>query len=367
MRSLLLLPLTLLLTTCLDPTVPAFQLEDPFFLVEGRLLAGEGEGEIRIRESAFTEANKQFNEVQGAIVTTLEAGGASVTWTEDPQDPGVYRLPEDADILSGQTWRLNVVLPDGTTIESNPETVPEAVRVNDLNISFEQNSVFDAGINRFIPRFELYLDYEDPAGIDNFYAYEYRYWEEVIICISCERGRYRGGECIEDRSVMPRYDYYCDTDECYRITDGSEVIYGTDEFTNGQNVSGFPIGGIPFMAYGGLLVEGRILSVSRGGYNYGKVIQDLTSGNAGLNATTPAALDGNIRNLDPDGRTVLGFFGAVASASARSFIVRNQETGTPVGLNDRIYPEPNVGTFVPPLAPCEVPGRTSERPEGWGM
>lgn len=367
MRSLLLLPLALLLTTCLDPTVPAFQLEDPFYLVEGRMLAGQGDGEIRIRESAFTEASKLFNPVAGATVTTLENNGASITWQEADGEQGVYRLPENVTIRSGDTWQLNIVLPDGTTIESDPETVPQAVDVTDLNIVFEQNSVFDSGTNRFIPRFELFLDYEDPAGTDNFYTYDYRYWEQVIVCISCERGRYRNGECVSDPSVMPRYDYACDPDECYRITEGNEVIYGNDEFTDGQAVSGFPVGGITFMAFGGLLVEGSVLSVTREAYNYGKVIQDLTSGNAGLNATTPAALDGNIRNVNPAGRTVLGFFGAAASGSARAFTERNEETGTPVRFDNSLYFEPAVGVFVPPLAPCEVEGRTSERPEGWGM
>lgn len=366
MRYFYLLFVGLLLTTCLDPTTPEFQLEEPFFLIEGRILAGEEGSEIRIRESAFREEILQFNSVSGARVIAMESGGVSVEWEEMTEEPGAYRPPVGFEAEPGQTWSVEAVLPDGTVIVSDSETIPERVDVTGFEIIFEQNSIFDSGLNRFVPRFELYMDYDDPEGEENFYAYDYRYWEEVIVCATCFRGRYRNGECLEDLSVVPRFDYYCDTDECYRETAGNMTLYGTDELSDGSAVTGFPVGGINFQAYGGLLVEGVLLSITEGAHAYGKVIQDLTTGNAGLNATTPAALVGNTRNTDPEGKTVLGYVGAASAGRLRAFTERTFETGSPIPFDNSLRPEPSVGVFVPPLAPCEIDGRTATRPEGWG-
>lgn len=362
-KHLLLLGLLVivLVTSCLNPVEPVFQLEAPFYLVEGRLLLGPGEGEIRIRESAFSDAVKRFVTVEGAAVRTLENEGAAIEWTEVAGEPGVYRVPENTVVRPGEIWRLDVVLPDGTTIVSDPQTVPEPVEVTGLDVVFEQNSVFDPGIRRFIPRSELFIDYEDPVGSNNFYAYEYQYWEKIIVCASCPGGRLVQGECVPDPSVIPRRDYYCESGDCFRMTSGTEIIFGNDEFSNGQSVSGFPIGGITFFDYGALLVEGSVTSVTRQEYNYGKVVQDLTSGNSGLNASTPAALNGNVRNVDPAGRTVLGFFGAGARSSTRTFVERSETTGIPLTSNRIIYNDPVI------RAPCEGGGKTPVRPEGWGM
>ena len=364
-RALLLLLLGISLTTCVDPTAPEFQLEDPFYLVEGRILAGEEGSEIRVRESAFREANKLFVEVSGAEVITRESGGNSVVWAEIEEKPGFYRPPADFRAAPGQTWWTEVTFPDGTQARSEPETIPVPVALTDVRIRFAQNSVYDQGLDRFVPRFEIYGNFDDPAGNDNYYAFDYRYWEEVIACASCFNGIYREGMCITRPRIF-RYDYLCDTDECYRITPGNQVVYSDDAFTDGVTVIDYPFGGINFEAVGGLLVEGILLSITPDAYDYGKVIQDLTTGNAGLNATTPAALNGNIRNLDPDGQTVLGFVQAASASRMRAFTERSFETGTPLPFDPVLRLEPSNGFFVPPRAPCEIEGRTSVRPEGWG-
>lgn len=363
-NHLILILLSLTFTACLDPTAPTFQLEEPFYLVEGQILAGGAESEVRVRESSFGSALLRFSAITGARVTSREAAGLTVEWEAVAGKPGSYRPPAGFVAEPGQMWSVEVVLPDGTVITSDPEEVPATVPVTDFSILFEQNSVFDEGLNRFVPRFELYLDYDDPADVDNFYAYDFRYWEEVIICASCERGRWRG-ECIEDLSVR-RYDYYCDTDECYRETAGNQTVYGNDRLSDGGSITGFPLGGITFDSYGGLLVEGILLSISEAAFAYGEVIEDLTTGNTGLNATTPAALNGNVRNTDPEGQTALGYVRVAAASRQRAFIVRDVQTGTPLPADNSIRPEPSAGPFVPPLAPCEVDGRTAERPEGWG-
>ncbi|WP_020569069.1 DUF4249 domain-containing protein [Neolewinella persica] len=356
-----------ILCGCLEPTKPEFQIEESFILVEGNILAGEGQGEIRIRESNFREVALEFESVAGAEVLAIEANGTTVSWGPG-YEPGRYIPPPEAVVLPGETWHVEITLPDGTSVISAPETIPEPVEVSNLTINFVQNSSFDEGLNRFVPRFELFLDYVDPADQENYYAYDYHYWEEITICASCVNGRWRDGVCIpfDNPRFNNRYDYLCDTQECFSTKAGEETRYGSDAFTNGSSLTGFPLGGIIFTAYGGMLVEGSVYSITKEAFDYGKVIQDLVEGNSGLNPTTPAALDGNVRNVDPGGRDVLGFIGAASKGSARAFVDRTTETGSPLPFDNNLRLEPLPPPAVPPRAPCNIPGvRTAERPVGW--
>lgn len=353
------------LPSCLDPTTPEFRINEAFYLAEGNILAGGSGSEIRLSESRFETADLTFEGIEGAEVRSIRSDGRSVSWQLTDAEKGKYIPPEDFVASPGERWSFDITLPDGTSIVSSPETIPMPVEVDVVNLLFKQNSIFDEGRNRFIPRFEIFIDYQDPAGEKNYYAYDFRYWEEVIVCISCPQGRYNGVECISDPSVRPRYDYFCDTEECYSLTEGLATTYSTDELYDGNSVRGVPIGGITFEGFGGLLVEAELRSITEAAFDYGKVIQDLITGSSGLNPTIPAALNGNVRNVNPEGRTVLGYLGAAATGRSRAFILRNLDIGSPLRFDDRIFPEPVPPPGVPPRAPCNIPGRSSERPEGW--
>ncbi len=354
------------LSSCLDPTRPAFQIEDGFYLAEGRIIAG-GESEVRIRESNFRDVALAFEPVTEAVVSAIQENGIRVEWNLTDPIKGSYRPPADFFAEVGQRWHFEIILPDGTMILSDPEIVPEPVAASNLDVRFVQESTFDEGRGRFIPQFELYLDYNDPEERSNHYAFDYTYWEKTFVCISCDNGRYRNGECVTqdgESPFFPGFDYGCDPPDCYTINPGLQTRYGNDELTNGGNVTGVPLGGIEFQAYGGLLVEGQLISISPEAYAYGKVIQDLTEGNAGLNATNPAALIGNVRNVDPTGKEVLGFIGAANFSSVRTYLERTTETGTPLRLDGP--PMFEMGPTPPPRAPCDIPGqRTSTKPVGW--
>lgn len=360
--------LGLALSSCLEPARPAFAPQDRFYLVEGRIQTG-APSEVRIRVSDFRSVSLTFDPVSGADVSSVADDGRRVAWAEVAPQSGAYRPPPEFSPSPGERWHLEATLPDGTRAVSDPEAVPAPAVARNLDVRFEQEAEYDEGRRRFIPRFELYLDYDDPSGVSNYYAYDYRYWEETVVCASCENGFYVNGACVPNPPGQPYflgYDYACDSPECYTITPGNQARYGTDEFTDGLTVTGFPLGGIEFQALGGLLAEGQVVAISAEAYRYGRVIADLTTGSSGLNAVTPAALNGNVRNADPAGVEVLGYVAVAAFAATRTYFVRTPETGQPLPLDPppRYQPVPPPG--VPPLAPCDIPGRrTSVKPAGW--
>ena len=361
--------LSLLLTACIEPTTPDFQLEGPFYLVEGDIADRVGLSEVRVRQSNFRTVQLEFEDVAGATVVAEERAGSQVQWQASEADPGRYLPPTDFRARAGEEWSLRVTFPDGTEAVSTPEVVPPQSQVQDVRLRFDQEGRFEEARGRFVPVFRVLLDSSDPAGEQNYYQWDYRYWELETVCATCIGGRYRDGVCIPD-NVIDRnkqdFDYLCEgEDGCYREVAGGRFLFASDQAFDGGQLMGNEIGNIVFTQFGGLLVEGIQYGLTADAFAYGRTVNNLVEGNSGLNATIPAALNGNLTNVDPTGPDVLGYVRAVSVASDRQYIFRDADTGEPVGRDRPINLEPIVGAFVPPMAPCTGSGRTPVRPAGW--
>ena len=361
--------LSLLLTACIEPTTPDFQLEGPFYLVEGDIADRVGLSEVRVRQSNFRTVQLEFEDVAGATVVAEERAGSQVQWQASEADPGRYLPPADFRARAGEEWSLRVTFPDGTVAVSTPEVVPPQSQVQDVRLRFDQEGRFEEARGRFVPVFRVLLDSSDPAGEQNYYQWDYRYWELETVCATCIGGRYRDGVCIPD-NVIDRnkqdFDYLCEgEDGCYREVAGGRFLFASDQAFDGGQLMGNEIGNIVFTQFGGLLVEGIQYGLTADAFAYGRTVNNLVEGNSGLNATIPAALNGNLTNVDPTGPDVLGYVRAVSVASDRQYIFRDADTGEPVGRDRPINLEPIVGAFVPPMAPCAGSGRTPVRPAGW--
>ncbi|MCP9236467.1 DUF4249 family protein [Lewinella sp. JB7] len=362
--------LCLIVFGCTEPTEPRFQLEEPFYLVEGDIADQPDFSEIRISRSRFSNVQLTLEQVTDAAVTTTEAlSGEVVIWSHDPERPGTYIPPPGFVAQSGEVWSATVSFPDGSRVVSLPERLPDPVDVEGLRVVFDQEGEYDRARRIFVPLFRILLDYTDPAGTANSYQWDFRYWEEEFVCATCIGGVYRGGSCIArpvGSGQDSRYDYACAGEEtCFQQTRGHQFKYGSDRAFNGSSVRGQEIGTIEFTTYGGLLVEGILYSLTAEAYNYGRVVADIVEGNSGLNATIPAALIGNMRDPDNEDRQVLGFVRAVSVATQRRYLLRDVATGTPSPNPTVINYEPPVGLFVPPRAPCRGEGRSPGKPAGW--
>ncbi|MEM9931175.1 MAG: hypothetical protein AAF840_15255, partial [Bacteroidota bacterium] len=116
--------LVLLGATCSEPVTPTFALGDPFYLVEGSIVAGDGISEVRIQASNFREISLQFQPVTDAQVVSSEAGGAVVVWTLADAATGTYHPPTGFAPQPGQTWHFEINLNNGISVSSSPETIP---------------------------------------------------------------------------------------------------------------------------------------------------------------------------------------------------------------------------------------------------
>ncbi|MTB53954.1 DUF4249 domain-containing protein [Lewinella sp. W8] len=352
----------LLPISCLLPTEPEFRLDDGFYLAEGTIFAGDETSEIRVRSSAFSSVQLRLEPVLDARVVSIREDGRTVSWTLADSLIGNYQPPEAFRAEVGETWHFEIDFPDGTKIVSDPETIPPQVPLTGMEVRFVQNSIFDESRNRFIPRFEIFLDYDDPAGEKNYYQWRYYHWEEIDVCASCNNAIWRNGECITQEFFIFRYDYLCFPPLCYELTQGVEIRFGDDELSDGAQVRGLPVGAIEFDRFGLMMVFGELLSITREAEAYGKVIEDLVNANNGLNAPIPAPLNGNLRNVNNQGREALGFLGAASVSRISELVERGPQTGNPLFFDPVIRLE---DPLIAPRAPCAGVNRSPTPPPGW--
>ncbi len=367
LRRLLLLPallgLTLLFFYCTDPVEPVYQFETGFLLVEGRITDTEAYSEVKLSRNELLFGDYALVPISDATVSVVDNDGQEVAWVNIP-GTGTYIPPSGWVAEAGKSYFLRAMTTQGEILESKPEPLPTVVPIVNAEIIFEQEAYFSVGRDRFVPAFTLEVDVNDPAGEENFYQYRYTTYQTIDICASCERARWRNGECIPgpDTRFVSRWDYLCDTD-CWVFSNGTGINLLSDEFTDGQLISNIPAGRFDYDRPGGLLFDLQQYSISRAAYDYNQTLKDLAEGAGGLNAPLPAALVGNMNDVSTVGTPVLGFVGVSGVSQERVFINRDTVQGESLPYNYDYRPEPV--NPEPPRAPCEGFNRTTNEPAGW--
>jgi len=160
-------------------------------------------------------------------------------------------------------------------------------------IGAQVSSVSNSGEEVICPAFDLLVDVEDPADEENFYQYNFSYFEEIFVCASCVRARWRNGECIEgpDTRFVTRWDYLCDA-RCWISTQAAGRNVMSDAFGNGRRLENILAGRLDYERPGGVLFVLNQYNTSRASFEFNSVIETLTEGTGGLNAPLPSALIG---------------------------------------------------------------------------
>lgn len=368
MKPLLLLLAIIVLSTCVDPVRPEFRFRDGFLVINGEISNLPNESRLTIQVSTLNQSTYDLVPFQPLSVVTIDGSGNSVPWAQVGSTE-VFLPPADFRGIAGETYFLQVETESGQFVESDPEIMPEVVPIASLRMQFEQEAYFSDELERFVPAFRFLVDFSDPPATRNFYRWQVNSWERRFICLSCNFAQvvdYATGECVStNRSrFVPRFDYLC-ADPCWEIMYDPNFNVFSDEFVDGNQLNAFEAGRIPYDWYGGLLVNVRQQQITAAAYEYNQNLSDLSQSSGGLNATLPAALDGNLNAVVEGGQTVLGYFGVAATSSDRIYFDRDTISGTALSFDARwnldVPPPPAVQYFDP----CDGPNRTTIRPEGW--
>ncbi len=354
--------------SCIDPVEPEFAIQEGLVFVEGIASTTPGATFVSIRKSAIEFTVYVVNFVAGAQVTLSNTvTGEQVIFTELLD---AYVPPPDFAVAPGETWELDILLADGTHYKSQPETVLEEVGIAAIEASYDPKLLFREASGTFVPGHAVYIDYTDPAEDKNYYYWTFRTFENLDFCEKCRFSLFRDGECIAyppNSNLKPYYDYKCET-ECWRIRFPESITILDDSFTNGRELQQFRVADLPLYTREDMVVQIQQFSLSPAAFSYYKVLQDILDDSKGFNAPPPAALVGNMRNVENPEDFVFGRFTAAAASVATLFIGRSAIADEPIEKYEPIVTE-GFGETPPPQttsAPCsETRFRTAIRPQDW--
>jgi hypothetical protein len=228
-------------------------------------------------------------------------------------EPGRYRVwMSQADLTPGTAFRVQVLTPDGETLESGYDTMPRGPGLDSVYYAIEDIPTSTPGKDDRVMQF--YADLDAIGDYSRYYK-----WEVIE---TFEYHAAHPGEFFYDgtfHEIKPP-DYT--NNVCYATVPAKNVFtISTKNLT--QNVyKGYPLhaidGNTPRLAYlYSILV--RQLALSEGAYNYWEQLRINSNDQGGLYEKQPLAIKGNMKNTSTPDKDVLGYFYTASVSSKRYF------------------------------------------------
>ena len=360
--------LSIFLTNCTDPVEPKFEFKEGLVFVEGFASTSLGGSFVVISKSISDfGVNKSAFEKDASVYFENTDTGQTIQLVE--QD-GAYLPPYEFKAGVGDRWELHITLVDGTQIQSSPELVLEPVGISEINTTYDAELRFNESTEKFEPGHSISVTFDDPANQENFYYWTFRSFENLKVCLTCYDEILRNGECGKTPIPTPPYFNYLCATGCWRVRFPEQVSIYDDMFSNGKTTTDLPVVNLPLYTKENVVVELQQFSLTPAAYEYYQILKDIVDNNSGFNAPPPAALFGNMINVNDSEDIVLGRFTAAASVTGFVYIDRNDIMERAVERVDLLVLEPFFPTPYPSPATnytsCdESRFRTAIMPNGW--
>lgn len=360
------------LLSCIEPYNLDVVSNRKILTIEATITDLNEEQTVAINEFINNNNSGYNTPVKKAVVEIIVDGKDRIPLTEKPAG-GIYALPASFKLKYGSKYKLVFTKADGTKYESTEDAVTQVPKIDKIYDELNTKSIQSGEVN--LPAHEIYIDTQDPADTRNNYIWTYKFWERQGICISCQDGRYFTtpaplGACrLEPRYEGQTFDYEC-AGNCWDIFYSTELNVYNDIYSNGKLIKDKIAARIPFYQATGCLVEIKQQSVSEQAYRYLKLMVEQTQNTGSLADTPPAALIGNIRNINDGEESVAGFFMVASVYKVNYWLSRENalKYASPIGLLEggRIMNLEPAAPPRPPQAPCVASrNRTPIRPDGW--
>jgi len=384
MKNNILKSLLLLFTcfvSCIDPVSPEFEFSKDLVFIEAFASTIKGSSFVTVNESVLDSRGRYSNVfINDAQVTFKNSQTNEIIPLLMERE--MYFPPIDFVVSVGDSWELNVVFSDGREYQSLPETVLEPVEISALKATYNPVLLFRDDFQYYVPGHSVSVNFDEPAGQENYYYWRMRSYEKINYCEKCHEGIFRDGICVENPLGSNRkkyYDYFCESD-CWQIRHSESIQIFDDQFSNGKRINELPLADVLLYSKKDILVEVQQFSLSSFAHDYYKILKDIIDNSSGFNAPPPAALLGNLFNPNNSDEFVLGRFTAASATAKTIFIERgeiteNQLDQRPIRLAEECGEVCPAQDCMPGSSgPCkEVRGapckesrfRTSITPKGW--
>lgn len=368
--------LTAVISACVEPYDLDYTQNKRILTIDGLLSDNPTAGQqISIRESIPTGTNNFYLPISEVVVEVVVNDSERFRFAE--VDPGIYQKPNELIIEQGKSYHLDLKFPDGRTYISDVESFTTTPPIDRVYAQLEPE-----GIQQnlgYAPAHYIYLDTKDSPGKGDNFVWSWKLYEKQNICESCVNGRYfidrrtGVGACRDESSPFQMdiffNDYQCEGD-CWQVFYNTEINAMSDTFVDGNPIIARLVAKIPLYQSFGALVEIKQQALTPSAFRYLKLLTEQSQNNGGLADTPPAALVGNVRNVNDPTETVGGYFMVASERTALLWLDRldaAEQRITSRGLLGRqVSLEVSDNPARPPLAPCENGRfRTSEKPRGW--
>jgi hypothetical protein len=234
--------------------------------------------------------------VNGAVVSVKELGGRTVMLEQDALSPAYYWM-KDSSFTGriGNTYQIEIILPDGTSYVSDPEELKPVPEIGRLYAEYRPRPETEISEP---DHYEILLDTKDPATPGDYYR-----WSGYSVVPRLSTGEPIGFGICCNWCWVPVY--------------GSRSEVMTDLLVNGNTISRKSIMQSPVYYAGRHYVEVRQYSLTRAAYQFWVKFEEQRKRTGSLFDPLPASIEGNIHQVDKPDLLALGYFGASAVSTHR--------------------------------------------------
>ena len=301
------------LSGCIERYYPEEEdLKTGTLVVVAHLDNGSGIQTITLSRSVDLR-NTSFNPVSGCFVQVTRSDGVEREFQEE--EPGNYSAILDPPYLrTGDTYKLNIITPDGKQYESEYEIMHPAPGIKSISFEVEELAQADPLSNEKGIRFYIDFEIEKDSG-------RFMQWK-LVETYEIQNPNYPTREYGTDR----RWRDVPDTEKilnCW-ITGNINTIYTLDlGGVEGEVYRHMPLHFVSassrrlYIRYS-LLV--RQLSLSEDAFWYWNELKKNVQDKGGLFDTQPAITPSNICNIDDGEELVIGYFSVSGCSEKRVFV-----------------------------------------------
>lgn len=333
-KNILFLFLLMITFSCIKPFDPIIESnEADKYVVSGRVTDEEGWQVVSISLTSPIGA-PEFIPVSGCQVQLLDDKGTSFDLEEN--EPGYYRVWLGNEyLIPGTSYKINLITPDGMTIESTFEKMNQVPPIDSVYFLLENIPTTDPAV--FVNGIQFYVDLNAQEFSGRFYKWELE-----------ETWEYHAAHPVE---------YYYDGD-WHRVDPpdfSNKVCYTTQPVKNIYTISTKNLLQNTYHQYALNFVDSqnsrlgilysfllKQISLSEEAYNYWEQLRTNSTEQGGLYEKQPLAIKGNLQNLTNPDKEVLGYFYA-ASVSSKRYFWKDIE-GLEVNFYNYCFEEP-LGLF----------------------
>lgn len=303
-----------LIPSCITPYQPDIPPEAVNkYVVFGQVNNGSEDQTVTI-SMASPVSDPQYIPVSGCAVRISDDRKNQFVMHESPAEPGVYMVHIDSQYLNpGKSFKINIITPDGTAIESDFDRMPPCPEVGEVYYEFDEIIPEFTGQTEKGIRFYIDLDAEDITS--RFFKWDItETWEYHV-----DFAR----EWYYDGTVHHIYPPDYSRKVCWSTERAKEIYTLSTANLDDNSYTKFPLNFVSShtsrLIYGySLLIDQSALSEEA--YSYWDQMRINGTGLGGLYERQPFSITGNLHNTNDPEQEVLGFFSAATVKSKRIFI-----------------------------------------------